>query len=144
MPVLYTLWALTQDQSPSTLISRIMMPKTSFAVQAFTLFAFLSFSRLGLWIFDLTTQQLTQTLNPPRALSSFTGVEYSFVSFFELCQHLMGIFWGRPEDFKWIASVSFMAVLISSIAYAGWVRHRRGHLIHWENVTKCCKRMNRG
>ncbi|CAG8973616.1 hypothetical protein HYALB_00002181 [Hymenoscyphus albidus] len=107
-------------------------------------FAFLSLSRLGLWIFDLTTQQLTQTLNPPQALSTFTGVEYSFVSFFELCQHLMGIFLGKPEEFMWIASVSSIAVGISSIAYAGWVRHRRGHLVHWEKVSQYCKRTGLG
>ncbi|CAG8953253.1 hypothetical protein HYFRA_00003456 [Hymenoscyphus fraxineus] len=144
IPVLYAIWLSSPSPSPSTFATRDLAPVISFPLQAFTIFAFLSLSRLGLWIFDLTTQQLTQTLNPPQALSTFTGVEYSFVSVFELCQHLMGIFLGRPEDFKWIASVSLIAVGISSIAYAGWVRHRRGHLVHWEKVSQCCKRTGLG
>lgn len=106
---------------------------------AFILFFFLSISRLGLWIYDLTTQQLTQTMTVASQRSSFTGVEYSFVSLFELGHHLMAIVFHRPEQFKWIALISLIAVLTSTVAYAGWVWKMRGHLVHWEKIGGACK-----
>lgn len=71
--------------------------------------------------------------------SSFTGVEYSFVSLFELGHHLMAIVFHRPEQFKWIALISLIAVLTSTVAYAGWVWKMRGHLVHWEKIGGACK-----
>jgi iron-regulated transporter 1 len=112
---------------------------TSQPSSAFVLFFFLSVSRLGLWIYDLTTQQLTQTMTVASERSSFAGVEYSFVSLFELAHHVMTIVLHRPEQFKWIALISFVAVTISTIAYAGWVWKMRGHLVHWEKIGKACK-----
>ena len=105
----------------------------------FILFFFLSISRLGLWVYDLTTQQLTQTMTIPSQRSSFTGVECSFVSLFELGHHVMTIILHRPEQFKWITLVSLMAVATSTAAYAGWVWKMRGHLVHWEKIGKACK-----
>jgi iron-regulated transporter 1 len=112
---------------------------TSQPSSAFVLFFFLSVSRLGLWIYDLTTQQLTQTMTVASERSSFAGVEYSFVSLFELAHHVMTIVLHRPEQFKWIALISFVAVTISTIAYAGWVWKMRGHLVHWEKIEEVCK-----
>jgi iron-regulated transporter 1 len=106
---------------------------------AFILFFFLSISRLGLWIYDLTTQQLTQTMVAPNQRSSFTGVEYSFVSFFELAQFVIAIVLHKPEQFKWIAAMSWVATLVSTMAYAGWVWKMRGHLVHWERFGKSCE-----
>lgn len=104
-----------------------------------TIFAFLSLSRLGLWIFDLTTQQLTQTIVPSHQRSSFAGVENSFISFFELGQWVAGIVFSRPEDFKWLAVGSFAAVGVSLCLYAGWIWRRRGHLVHWDRLEKVLK-----
>lgn len=103
------------------------------------LFSFLSLSRLGLWIFDLTTQQLTQILVSPERRSSFAGVENSFVSIFELCHYIGVILLGKPSQFKWLATTSWAAVGVSTAMYAGWVWQQRGHLVHWEKVTKGCE-----
>jgi len=103
------------------------------------LFFFLSISRLGLWIYDLTTQQLTQTMTIPSQRSSFTGVEYSFISLFELAQFIITIVLHKPEQFKWIALMSWLAVAVSTVADAGWVWKMRGHLVHWEKFGKGCK-----
>jgi iron-regulated transporter 1 len=75
----------------------------------------------------------------PTQRSSFTGVEYTFVSFFELAQYVLTIVLHTPEQFKWIAVMSWVAVLVSTIAYAGWVWKMRGHLVHWDRIGKSCK-----
>lgn len=118
---------------------RIIEQLTPQSRLAFTLFFFLSISRLGLWVFDLTTQQLTQTMNVASKRSSFAGVEYSFISLFELGQHAMTIVLHQPDQFKWIALVSLLAVVTSTVAYAGWVWNMRGHLVHWEKIEEVCK-----
>lgn len=110
-------------------------------VLAFMLFFFLSISRLGVWIYDLTTQQLTQTMVRLVQRSSFTGVEYSFVSLFELAQFVITIVLHKPEQVKWIAAMGWIAVLVSIIAYAGWLWKMRGHLVHWKHFQKGCERV---
>ncbi|PMD17489.1 hypothetical protein NA56DRAFT_605825 [Hyaloscypha hepaticicola] len=145
VPVLLALWSLSSGVTAGSLphlVSRILGSITSQPLLAFVLFFFLSLSRLGLWIYDLTTQQLTQTMTSPSQRSSFTGVEYSFVSMFELGQHIVAIVLHRPEQFKWIALMSWAAVAISTLIYAGWVWRMRGHLVHWERLSKSCECMN--
>jgi iron-regulated transporter 1 len=140
--VVYALWSLSPSSTSSSLpplLARIVSPLTSQPLLAFMLFFFLSISRLGLWIYDLTTQQLTQTMTLPSKRSSFTGVEYSFASLFELSQFIMTIVLHRPEQFRWIALLSWTAVMTSTVAYAGWVWKMRGHLVHWERIGKTCK-----
>lgn len=144
VPVLLALWSLSSGVTAGSLphlVSRLLGSITSQPLLAFVLFFFLSLSRLGLWIYDLTTQQLTQTMTSPSQRSSFTGVEYSFVSMFELGQHIVAIVLHRPEQFKWIALMSWTAVAISTLIYAGWVWRMRGHLVHWERLSKSCECM---
>ena len=117
---------------------RFIAELTSHTLVAFILFFFLSVSRLGLWIYDLTTQQLTQTMTESSQRSSFAGVEYSFISLFELAHHVMTLILHRPEQFKWIAFISLLAVGASTFAYAGWVWKMRGHLVHWEKLGSAC------
>lgn len=49
----------------------------------------------------------------------------------------MAIIWSRQDQFGRVALVSLMAVGVSTVAYAGWVRTVRGHLVHWERVGRC-------
>lgn len=142
VPVVLALWSLSPEPIPPMLLAlmpRFMGELHSLTFLAFALFFFLSVSRLGLWIYDLTTQQLTQTMTVSTRRSSFAAVEYSFVSLFELGNHVMTIVLHRPEHFKWIALISLAAVTLSTVAYAGWVWKMRGHLVHWEKVGNVCK-----
>ena len=141
-PVVFALWTLSPEPSKTPLnhiLSRIFGTKVPHPLLAFALFFFLSISRLGLWIYDLTTQQLTQTMTSPSQRASFTGVEYSFVSLFELAQYIVTILLHRPEQFKWIALMSWCAVAVSVVSYAAWVWKMRGHLVHWEKLGKGCE-----
>jgi iron-regulated transporter 1 len=70
----------------------------------------------------------------PSLRSSFTGVEYSFASLFELCNYILAIIFNKPDQFKWIAVISWCAVAVSTVCYAGWVWKERGHLVHWEKL----------
>lgn len=143
LPVLVALWLLSPSNTAAfSLIPTTIKPSLTLALP---LFAFLSLSRLGLWIFDLTTQQLTQTLVPATSRSTFSGVENSLVSFFELGNYVAALALSKPEHFRWLAAGSVGVVAVSTVAYAVWVRGRRGHLVHWERVgAKCgCGRKER-
>jgi iron-regulated transporter 1 len=155
VPVVLALWALSPSTTstppsflslifPSTPTTITASPPAPPILLALTLFTFLSASRLGLWIYDLTTQQLTQTLVPSTSRSSFAGVENSFVAFFELSQHVATIVLSRPEHFRWLALGSWAAVAGSACLYAGWVWRQRGHLVHWEVLGKGCGGGGRG
>jgi len=94
------------------------------------MFFSLSFSRLGLWVFDMTTQEITQTGVPPAQRSSFAWTEMAFVSLIELTQWIVAAILNKPERFRWISLGRFAAVGCSSVAYTVWVRPQRGHLVH--------------
>lgn len=130
--MIFSLWFL----SSSTIEMSTPGPRL---LVSFTLFFFLSTSRLGLWIYDLTTQQLTQTMTSPHQRSSFAGVENSFVALFELMQNVIAIILHKPEQFKWLAGMSWIAVALSTVMYSGWVWKMRGHLVHWDMIVKGCE-----
>lgn len=98
------------------------------------LFTFLAMSRFGVWVFDLTTQQLTQTLVPAHQRSSFAGVETSVINIFEVCGAGAAIAFPKVEQFKWLCVASFGTIVVSWVMYAAWVRGQRGHLVHWEKL----------
>ncbi|KAI1116791.1 Ferroportin1-domain-containing protein [Nemania sp. NC0429] len=98
------------------------------------LFSFLAFSRLGVWIYDLTTQQLTQTLVPGTRRSSFAGVENAVVNVFEVLGAAAAIAFPRPEQYRWLALASLASLAIGWSMYAWWVRAQRSHLVHWEKL----------
>lgn len=100
------------------------------------LFSFLAFSRQGVWIFDLTTQQLTQTLVPSHQRSIFAGVENSVVNVFELAGAASAIVFSQIEQYKWLALASLVTTGISWTMYAVWVRVQRGHLFHWDKLIR--------
>ncbi|KAI1467424.1 Ferroporti-1 [Daldinia caldariorum] len=141
VPVVLALWAISEQQDGASnliaiarrIIGEKVPPNAAWSV---VLFSFLAFSRLGVWVFDLTTQQLTQTLVPEHQRSSFAGTENSVVNIFELLGAGAAIAFPRTEQYKWLAFASLVSVLISWVMYAGWVRRQRGHLIHWEKLTQ--------
>ncbi|KAI1456918.1 Ferroporti-1 [Annulohypoxylon moriforme] len=140
-PVVFALWAISAQsdstESLSTAARRIVSEQASPSIGwSIVLFSFLAFSRLGVWVFDLTTQQLTQTLVPQHQRSSFAGTENSVVNVFELLGAGAAIAFPRTEQYRWLALASLVAVTVSWIMYAFWVRRQRGHLVHWEKLAQ--------
>ncbi|KAI1398751.1 Ferroporti-1 [Hypoxylon fuscum] len=140
-PVVLALWAMSaqrdEAESLSSFMRRIVAEKGSPNVGwSIVMFSFLAFSRFGVWVFDLTTQQLTQTMVPQHERSSFAGTENSIVNIFELLGAGASIAFPRIEQYRWLALASLVSVVISWVMYAAWVRRQRGHLVHWEKLTQ--------
>lgn len=91
-------------------------------VLSLVLFSFLSLSLLGRWTYDLSITQLSQTLVPATHRSSFGGTEQAVVSCVSLVHWVAAAIWSRQEDFKWLATGSFVAVLLAAAAYGNWAR----------------------
>ncbi|KAI1422256.1 Ferroportin1-domain-containing protein [Xylaria sp. FL1777] len=144
IPVVLALWAISakRDQAvgeDTPLIQRLAGDKATLSVGwSLILFSFLSFSRLGVWIFDLTTQQLTQTLVHKTQRSSFAGIENSVVNVFEVLGAVASISFPHIEQYRWLALASLVSVVLSWCIYAWWVRSQRGHLVHWEKLGERC------
>ncbi|KAK6352968.1 hypothetical protein TWF696_004958 [Orbilia brochopaga] len=120
--------------TPNTPSSKLIgLPNPSFSLP---LLLGVALSRIGLWTYDLVYSQLQQTLPPPELRGEFTGIEQSFVSVCELLQWTLTAFMSRPQDFKTLAGVSWVAVLGAAGCYAWFIRQRRGHLLH-VTVSSC-------
>jgi solute carrier family 40 (iron-regulated transporter), member 1 len=127
------IWAISPSVHGQSIIETTTTPNVPWSL---VLFTFLAMSRFGVWVYDMTTSQLTQTLVPERRRSSFAGVENSVVNVFEVLGASAAIAMPRPEQFKWLSLASFLAVLVSWVMYALWLRGQRGHLLHWEKLGK--------
>ncbi|KAI0404456.1 Ferroporti-1 [Xylaria palmicola] len=141
IPVVLALWAISaQHGHDISGHASAPVPRSSdrgvplSAGWSVVLFAFLAFSRLGVWVYDLTTQQLTQTLVRGTQRSSFAGVESSVVNVFEVLGAGAAIAFPRVEQYRWLALASLASVAASWCMYAWWVRSQRGHLVHWEKL----------
>jgi iron-regulated transporter 1 len=97
-------------------------------------------SRLGLWGFDLSVQYLVQEDAPPASRGSFSAIEMSLQSLFELLSFATTMIWYRPQDFTIPAYISTGAIVSSAACFAGFVRQKRGHLLH---TDRCIKRLGR-
>lgn len=100
-----------------------------------------AFSRLGLWGFDLSVQFLVQDAAPEASRGSFSAIEMSLQNVFELLSFATTMVWYRPEDFKIPIYISAGAIATSAACFAGFVRKRRGHLLH---TDRCLKRLGKG
>lgn len=97
-------------------------------------------SRLGLWGFDLSVQFLVQEDAPSATRGSFSAIEMSLQNLFELFSFATTMIFYRPEDFKIPIYISAGAIATSAACFAGFVRQKRGHLLH---TDKCLKRMGK-
>lgn len=105
------------------------------------LVAGVALSRLGLWGFDLSVQYLVQEDAPEATRGSFSAIEMSIQNLFELLSFAITMVFYRPEDFKIPIYISAGATALSAACFAGFVRQKRGHLLH---TDKCLKRTGKG
>lgn len=88
------------------------------------MFSFLCLSRLGLWVFDISIQELSQICVRADSLASFAGTNMSFVAAFELCQWVLVAIVSRPEEFIWLGTVSAATVAGALGLYVFWFVRR--------------------
>ncbi|KAI1326278.1 Ferroportin1-domain-containing protein [Xylariaceae sp. FL0255] len=137
IPVVLALWAISKNNEDQNTPESITTSASNLSIGwSLILFSFLAVSRLGVWIFDLTTQQLSQTLVAPSERSTFAGVENSVVNVFEVLGAGAAVIFPHPEQFRWLALASLIGVTISWAMYCFWVRSQRGHLLHWDRLPK--------
>jgi iron-regulated transporter 1 len=105
------------------------------------LVAGVALSRLGLWGFDLSVQYLVQEDAPEATRGSFSAIEMSLQNLFELLSFATTMIFYRPEDFRIPIYISVGATATSAACFTGFVRQKRGHLLH---TNKCLKRTGKG
>lgn len=91
-------------------------------------------SRVGLWGYDLSAQILVQDEIEPDMRGTFSSQEFALQNGFEMLAFLSTIIFSRPEQFKYPATISAVAVAVAGVLYAAFVRTRRGHLVH---LSRC-------
>lgn len=114
--------------------------QTHLKLAGLALVAGVALSRLGLWGFDLCVQYLVQEDAPAATRGSFSAIEMSLQNVFELLSFATTMIFYRPEDFKYPVYISAGAVALSAACFAGFVRQKRGHLLH---TSKCLKRVGK-
>jgi iron-regulated transporter 1 len=129
--VVLVLWNLSLNSNPSSPEARddFTDPTSSVASPnlflAFIVFAFLSLSRIGHLLFELMVQEVAQVEVPSTQRSTFAGTEQSFRSLFELCHWIATMVWSAPQDFRYLALGSLVALISSATIFAGWARTPR-------------------
>ncbi|KAF2713993.1 iron transporter [Pleomassaria siparia CBS 279.74] len=137
-PVRSGLWFVNEQLIAVVLaVSLFSAVNTQTRLAAAALIFGVTLSRLGLWGFDLCVQFLVQEDAPTECRGSFSTVEVALQSVFELISFAMTMIFSRPEDFKYPIYISATAIAISAACFAGFVRRKRGHLLH---ASKCFKR----
>jgi iron-regulated transporter 1 len=85
----------------------------------------LCFSRIGLWVFDISVTQLMQLHIPPPVRGLVGGVQQSINASFTVISYVVGLFISDPENFTIYASISFGGVMLAAIFYGLMVFTRR-------------------
>lgn len=82
-------------------------------------------SRIGLWVFDISVTQLMQLHIPAPVRGLVGGVQSSMNAFFTVIIYIVGLFISNPENFKYYAGVSYGGVTLAAIFYGVMVFARR-------------------
>lgn len=91
---------------------------------------------------DLTITQLFLQSVKEHERGIVNGVQSSLNQFADMLKFLMVIFAPDPEVFGILILISFMFVCLGWVFYAKYSRSARGHLFHFEKVSKCLNSQN--
>mmetsp|Transcript_16686 Transcript_16686/g.38295 ORF Transcript_16686/g.38295 Transcript_16686/m.38295 type:complete len:551 (-) Transcript_16686:1302-2954(-) len=75
------------------------------------------FSRIGLWVFDITVTQLMQLHIPAPVRGLVGGVQQSMNAFFTVIIYVVGLFLSDPSNFYIYALISFSGVFLAAAFY---------------------------
>lgn len=93
------------------------------------LIAGVCFSRIGLWVFDISVTQLMQEHIPAPIRGLVGGVQQSLNAFFTLLAFSVGLFISDPKEFYIYASTGFAGVGLAALFFARNVFARRSTLL---------------
>lgn len=96
--------------------------------------------RVGLWIFDLSVQQLVQEKVPEEERGVVSGVMNVMNSIMDMLHYVLVIAAPRPEHFRILTVISVAMVTLGLLLYAAYVRKVRGHLFHVMDFYRWVKR----
>ena len=94
--------------------------------------------RTGIWLFDLSVQQLLQENVKEEERGVVNGVMKSMMCFNDMLNYVLVIAAPRPEDFRILTIISVGMVTLALIFYASYVRKVRGHLFHFVDCLRWC------
>ena len=97
-------------------------------------------ARFGLWMFDLAVSQLIQENVPEEERGVFSGVMNVFISIMDMLHYVLVIFAPRPEHFRYLGVISIAMVALGYLLYLIYVRRVRGHLWHFADLGRACRR----
>ena len=87
-------------------------------------------SRVGLWSFDLCTQNIVQDEVEENQRGAFSTVEAALQNLFELLSYVTTIVFSRADQFLWPSVISAGVTYTAGGCYALFIQRRRGHLLH--------------
>lgn len=85
-------------------------------------------SRIGLWVFDISTTQLFQLHVDEEVRGLVGGVQQSLNALFGMFSFVLGILIPDPAYFHYYVSVGYVSVGLSVLCYAAGVYSRRDKL----------------
>lgn len=100
------------------------------------LIAGVCFSRIGLWVFDISVTQLMQFHVPAPIRGLVGGVQNSLNSFFTVIIYVVGLFLSDPHLFNIYASVSIVGVTLAAIFYGVMVFPKKAMFLESSTSTQ--------
>ena len=89
--------------------------------------------RIGLWVFDLSVQQLLQERVREEERGVVSGVVNAMISIMDMLHYVLVIAAPRPEHFRILTAISFSMVFLGWLLYSFYVRKSRGHFFHFSD-----------
>jgi hypothetical protein len=75
---------------------------------------------IGLWIADLTVNQLQQERVPEEIRVRIGGTQHSLNQFFDLLRYMLVIILSSMSQFAYHVCISMLSVFVSSLIYTIW------------------------
>ncbi|GAA99157.1 hypothetical protein E5Q_05849 [Mixia osmundae IAM 14324] len=130
----WSIWGEVVSLLPALLSFFVLAPQLAdrgLPVNSMLLFGGMAASRIFLWSFDLIQLKQLQTMlaDHPRR-NAITALQFSTQNMLDLCKYVLTIIVSQPQDFKWAALVSYLAVCAGAFCYLVFLRRLRGHIVH--------------
>merc|ERR550517_1964611 len=92
-------------------------------------------ARFGLWVVDLTVNQLLQEKVEEEVRGVVNGVQESLNNSLDLAKCILVILLPAEETFGLLIIASFTSVSLGWLLYALYSRQQRGHLFHFQRLA---------